>query len=81
MRRALLHRVHERSPAFNHATYAEIKYSTARTPGPTAPRPRDPQLWMEMDRCVATSRYPPLSNVRISMKIIPPIEFFEPRLS
>lgn len=58
MRRALLHRVHERSPAFNHATYAEIKYSTARTPGPTAPRPRDPQLWMEMDRCVATSRYP-----------------------
>lgn len=60
MRRALLHRVHERSPAFNHATYAEIKYSTARTPGPTAPRPRDPQLWMEMDRCVATSRYPAL---------------------
>lgn len=36
MRRALLHRVHERSPAFNDATYAEIKYSTARSPGRTA---------------------------------------------
>lgn len=51
MRRALLHRVHERSPAFNDATYAEIKYSTARSPGRTA---RSSEIRIEMDRCYAT---------------------------
>lgn len=56
MRRALLHRVHARSPAFNHATYAEIKYSIARTPGRTA-RPRDPQLgwrWIVATQALAS---------------------------
>lgn len=79
MRRALLHRVHERSPAFNDATYAEIKYSTARTPGRTA-RPGDPELgsrWI-----VATQAFAiPLQSVEISMKIqvtiFPAIEFFQ----